>query len=332
VGPGDLREMMAGLDQPPDPALLVGTETSDDAGVVRIAADAAIVCTADFITPVADDPFLFGQVAAANALSDVYAMGGRPVAAVALCMFPKALEPEAAHAILDGGQKKVNEAGALVVGGHTVRSPELLYGLSVTGLVEPDRVWRNAGARVGDALVLTKPLGSGLILNGYRKGAIDDAGVRAVCAELAVLNRAAADALRDAGARVHAVTDVTGFGLVGHAHHMAVGARVGVRFHTAAIPAYARARDMFVAGVKTGSTAPNRDGAAARVRWRRAHDPFLDDLVHDPQTSGGLLAAVDGDAAAALIESLHARGVTHARVIGEVVAPDQGGGAFIELT
>src|SRR6516225_8651283 len=183
---------MGALPRQPDGAVVVGTETSDDAGVYRLSEDTAIVCTADFITPVLDDPFLFGQIAAANSLSDVYAMGGEPRAAIALCMFPKELLPESAQEILAGGQSKVTEAGAAVLGGHTVRGEELLYGLSVTGTVHPDRVMRNVGARPGDAIVLTKPLGTGLIINGLRKGAIDEARARPILEELAVLNRAAA--------------------------------------------------------------------------------------------------------------------------------------------
>src|SRR6185503_14427348 len=161
--------MMAGLRRPSDPAVVVGTETSDDAGVYRLSPETAIVCTADFITPVLDDPYLFGRIAAANSLSDVYAMGGVPRAAIALAMFPRELAPEAAAQILAGGQDEVAEAGAAVIGGHTVRGQELYYGLSVTGVVHPERIFRNVGARIGDRLVLTRPLGSGLIINGLLK-------------------------------------------------------------------------------------------------------------------------------------------------------------------
>ena len=208
---------MEQLQQPASAELLVGTETSDDAGVYRLNDREAIVVTADFITPPSDDARLYGQIAAANSLSDVYAMGGRPLTALALCMFPKALEPDAAREILAGGQDKVVEAGAFIVGGHTVRGEELFYGLSVTGVVDPLRLVRNVGARPGDALVLTKPLGSGLVVNGLRKEAISEADARPTLEILARLNRAAAETVTAMLPRVHAMTDITGFGLVGHA-------------------------------------------------------------------------------------------------------------------
>jgi selenide,water dikinase len=312
--------MMAQLQQPCDAALLVGTETSDDAGVYRLNEQQALVVTADFITPTCDDARLFGMIAAANSLSDVYAMGGRPLTALALCMFPKALEPEAAREILSGGQAKVNEAGALIVGGHTVRGEELLYGLSVTGVVDPARVIKNVGARPGDALVLTKPLGSGLILNGMRKGTITEAEARPTLEVLARLNRAASEVATSMLPRVHAMTDVTGFGLVGHALGMAAG--VSLHIDVAKVPVYSHVAEMIQAGVTTGSTKPNREHGAARVRFAAAPSQFWDALVHDPQTSGGLLIAVEGGAADELVSRLHAAGVVEACRIGEVRAGD----------
>jgi selenide,water dikinase len=327
VGPGDLRVIMAGLPRPVDPAVVVGTETSDDAGVYRLSDETAIVCTADFITPVIDDPYLFGQVAAANALSDVYAMGGRPLTAIALCMFPKALEPEAARGILAGGQDKVVEAGGAVVGGHTVRGEELLYGLSVTGVVDPRRVVRNVGLRPGDALILTKPLGSGLLINGRRKGALTDEELRPVLAVLATLNRAACEVMLRHFAAVHAATDVTGFGLVGHALEMALGSRVGLRIELASLPLYPHVGRMVEAGVTTGSTRPNREAGAPYLRG--ALGKVWDELVHDPQTSGGLLIGVAADDAAALLADLHATGVTHATRIGTAIDSPE---PILELT
>ena len=305
-----------------DPALLVGVETGDDAAVYRLDDAQAVVCTADYITPVMDDPFLFGRVAAANALSDVYAMGARPLVALALCMFPKELDPEAARLILEGGRAAVAEAGAVVGGGHTVRSPELLYGLAVTGVVHPGRVLRNVGARVGDALLLTKPLGSGLVINGLRKGAIDEASARSIIERLAILNRAAAEVLVEAGAVVHAATDVTGFGLSGHALGMARGSRVTLELSLGALPRYPHVEALVAAGVTTGSTRPNRAHAApaTRVAVEGGLSPVDDQLIHDPQTSGGLLVAVEGDAAEGLVARLRARGVEDARVVGRVVA------------
>ncbi len=317
---------MERLQQPANPELLVGTETSDDAGVYRLNEREAIVATADFITPPSDDPRLYGQIAAANSLSDVYAMGGRPLTALALCMFPKALEPEVAREILAGGQDKVGEAGAVIVGGHTVRGEELFYGLSVTGVVDPARITRNVGARPGDALVLTKPLGSGLIINGLRKDAISEGEARPTLEILARLNRAACATATAMLPAVHAMTDVTGFGLVGHALGMTRGGGVSLHVHLPSLPLYARVRDMHAAGVTTGSTRPNRAHGAGRVRG--ALDSFWDALVHDPQTSGGLCIAVDAAAADELVSRLRDAGVEHAARIGEVRASDQ---PFLEL-
>lgn len=321
---------MAGLTRPSDPAVVVGTETSDDAGVYRLSEETAIVCTADFITPVLDDPFLFGQIAAANSLSDVYAMGGVPKVALALAMFPKELDPAAAAAILDGGQHKVAEAGASLIGGHTVRGPELYYGLSVTGVVDPRRITRNVGARPGDALILTRPLGSGLIINGLRKGAIDLARARPVIERLSELNRAGRDAMVALFEQVHAATDVTGFGLLGHARHMAVGSRVGVAIDLARLPLYPHVREMVERGVTTGSTRPNRESVASLLVSERPLDRFWDELVHDPQTSGGLLIAIEAAHAAELLDRLHAAGVADAAQIGEVKAASSNG-PFLEL-
>jgi selenide,water dikinase len=317
---------MAGLAQPASAAVLVGTETSDDAGVYQLNDREAIVTTADFITPLCDDPFLFGQVAAANALSDVYAMGGRPLAALALCVFPKALTPELARAVLAGGQAKVNEAGAYIIGGHTVRGDEMMYGLSVTGVVAPDRVLRNVGARPGDALVLTKPLGSGLIINGMRKGAIDEAEARPTLERLAQLNRVASEIAQSLGSDVHAMTDVTGFGLVGHALEMAGQGGIGLSIDLDRLKLYPRVRDMVAAGVTTGSTKPNRQSCASRLRATLDH--FWDELVHDPQTSGGLIIAVDNQRALELVSRLLDAGVTDASCIGEVRASPE---PYLEL-
>jgi selenide,water dikinase len=320
VGPVELRAIMSGLPaMAPRPAdLLVGTETSDDAGIYRVADDLAIVCTADFITPLVDDPHLFGQIAAANALSDVYAMGGIPKAALALCMFPKELDPGVARSILEGGQSKVAEAGAAVVGGHTVRSEELFYGLSVTGTIDPRRILRNVGAHPGDVLLLTKPLGSGLIINGVRKGVLAEREARPVFEALAMLNRAAAEAIGEMFSRVHAVTDVTGFGLSGHGLEMAVGSNVTLSIELASLPRFPLVEDMVQRGVTTRSTAPNRESAARRLFSQEPLSPFWDALVHDPQTSGALLIAVEAEAADHLLTAMRKNGVHHATQIGRV--------------
>jgi selenide,water dikinase len=322
VGPGDLRRIVGGIGgvrgaAGVDPRLLVGTETGDDAAVFQIEPDLALVLTSDFITPVCDDPYLYGQVAAANAISDVFAMGGTPVLAIAVCGFPEALAPEQARAILAGGADKAAEAGAVVAGGHTIRNDQLFYGLAVTGRIRPDRVVRNAGARAGDALVLTKPLGSGLIVNGARGGKLAEADLVATCREMAALNRDAGALMLDAGA--HAATDVTGFGLAGHGLGMARASGVSLRIWAARLPVYPRALDMHHEGVKTRGTVANRAAYEASVRVAPGVPEDLAALVYDPQTSGGLLIALPPAQAETLVAALHARGVIAAVVIGEAV-------------
>ena len=317
---------MAGLPRPLDPAVLVGTETGDDAGVYRLDEGRALVVTADFITPVADDPYRFGEISAANALSDVFAMGGRPLAALALCAFPKLLNPEVAHEILAGGQEKAAEAGAQVVGGHTVRNEELFYGLSVTGLVHPARILRNSGARPGDALVLTKPLGTGLLINGRRKGLGEDRDLLAALESMALLSRGASEAALALGA--HAATDVTGFGLSGHALGMARGCGVGVVLHADLLPILEGAAVLAAQGVTTGSTGHNRRNAAESLRAALPLPPVLDQLLHDPQTSGGLLVALPADRADAFVAAARASGAPGATRIGEVVGSET---PFLEL-
>jgi selenide, water dikinase len=326
VGPGDLRRLIEGLPggtgAGPGPGaagarLLVGTETGDDAAVWQVDDELALVVTTDFITPVCDDPYLFGQVAAANAISDVFAMGGVPLIAIAVCGFPEALTPEQARGILAGGADKAIEAGAVVAGGHTIRNDQLFYGLAVTGRVHPARVVRNAGARVGDALVLTKPLGSGLIVNGARSGKLPEADLLSTCRGMAALNRDASALMIEAGA--HAATDVTGFGLAGHGLGMARGSGVSLRVSAQRLPVYPRALEMHREGVKTRGTIANRATYEMDVRIDPGVPEDRASLVYDPQTSGGLLVALPEAAAAALVAGLHARGTTAAAVIGEVV-------------
>ena len=306
--------------------MLVGTETSDDAGVYALDDTQAIVCTADFITPVVDDPYRFGQVAAANSLSDVYAMGGRPLCALALCAFPKELDPDVAREILRGGQDKVSEAGAAIVGGHTVRNPELLYGLSVTGVVHRDAILRNVGARPGDALVLTKALGTGLLINGWRRNLGSDDEREAALTSMAQLNRDAARLAVEFSA--HACTDITGFGLSGHTLEMAIGSGVGVVVDAARLVLLPGALQRIRDGVSTGSTKVNRAAAGARLRSPTPLAPELDQIVHDPQTSGGLLIAVAADRADELLRRLHESGAGAASRIGEVVATDE---SYLEI-
>jgi selenide,water dikinase len=325
VGAGDLRAIMQyvgaerGAAGRGTPDLLVGTESGDDAAVYRLQDDLALVLTTDFITPLCDDPYLYGQVAAANAVSDVFAMGGTPLLGIAVCGFPEALAPEVAREICAGGAAKAAEAGAVVAGGHTIRNTDLFYGLAAAGRVHPERVMRNRGARSGDALVLTKPLGTGLIVNGARAGKVDEATLLATCRAIAQLNRTAAELM--VTWQAHAATDVTGFGLCGHGLGMARGAGLRLRVSLARLPVFSAAPPLAAAGVTTRGTRQNRETFTPELAFLQgAGDDPRAPLIFDPQTSGGLLIALDGDRAVAFVEELHRRGVPDAAVIGEVTA------------
>lgn len=323
VAPLELRALLADLQRPDgqDPRVLVGAETSDDAGVVTLLPGGrdAIVTTADFITPLVDDPALYGAIAAANAIGDVYAMGGEPLCAIALCVLPKELAPDVAGQILDGGRRKAAEAGIAIVGGHTVRGPELLYGLAVTGRIAADQIWRNRTARAGDRLILTKPLGAGLVINGLRKGVLSLGKARPTLEVMAQLHRPVVQTIRAGGFVVHAATDITGFALAGHALEMAQGSGVTLQITLDALALYGPVRAMVAQKITTGSTVPNRQNAAPHTRWPSGIDPVWDEIVHDPQTSGGLLLSVPADQAEALLAALRSNDVEHARLIGEVL-------------
>lgn len=300
------------------PDLLVGFETSDDAGVYRLDAGRALVVTADFITPVVDDPETFGRVAAANSLSDVYAMGGEPLTALNLAGFPPREVPAAViGAIFAGAAAVCAEAGCVVAGGHTVRDEEVKFGLAVTGVVHPDRILRNSTARPGDRLVLTKPLGTGALVAANRKGLLAPAEYEALVACMTTLNHWGTR-LWDLGAT--ACTDVTGFGLTGHGLEMARGAGVQFVFETAALPQLPRAAALCAAGHTCGGTKANATFTAPHLRLDAVLDDGLLGLVHDPQTSGGLLVAVPPDRCAALQAAVLAAGAPCAVVIGEVRA------------
>jgi selenide,water dikinase len=320
LGPGELRKILdagRGHTRPDRSRLLVGTETADDAAVYLLREDQALVLTTDFITPVCDDPYAYGQVAAANALSDVFAMGGRPLVALAICAFPEALDAEDAAAICAGGEDKLSEAGALLGGGHSVRNPELLYGLAVTGEVHPRFVVRNVCAVVGDTLVLSKPLGTGLLINGYRGGKLDAESLMAGCRSMATLNDRASRLMLAHGA--HAATDVTGFGLAGHALGMARGSGVAMRFWADSFPVYGGALALLDSGVKSRGSVTNRATFEEHVRWQGDTPSSRELLVFDPQTSGGLLVAVPPASAREFVDALHSEGITAAAAIGEVV-------------
>jgi len=297
-------------------------ETADDAGVFRLTPEIALIQTLDFFTPIVNDPFTFGQIAAANALSDVYAMGGRPLSAMNIVCYPSETVPqEALQAILIGGLDKIHEAGALLVGGHSVDDVELKYGLSVTGVVHPDRVLTNGGARPGDRLILTKPLGTGIIATAVKGRLASPAAEAAALQVMVSLNKAAAECLE--GLNVHAVTDITGFGLFGHALEMATASRVELTLFAGKVPVLMAARDYAALGLVPAGSFANRNFCAKSLIIDPAINPVLLDIFSDAQTNGGLLIAIEGPEAGTLIKRLTDAGVS-AAAIGEVVAAGKG--------
>jgi selenide,water dikinase len=307
---------------PANPDLLVGTETSDDAGVYRVADGLAIVQTVDFFPPLVDDPFTFGQIAATNALSDIYAMNGRPITALNLVMFPDDELPlSILGEILRGGGGQVAKAGAVTLGGHSLRDREIKFGLSVTGLVDPQAILTNAGARAGDVLVLTKPLGTGLVTTAAKKQQCPlDVLDRAV-AGMTQLNAVGRDAFNDVGGPgvISAVTDVTGFGVAGHALEMAEGSRLTIEIDVAALPLIAGTEPLAEANFFTRASKTNREFAGDRLRIEPGADAFKLAYLFDAQTSGGLLIAVHPDHASRLVERLRERGALAWAVVGRVV-------------
>lgn len=290
MGPGDLTRALNGLPLKSDPRLIVGRETFDDAGVFVLSDDLALVQTVDFFAPIVDDPYLFGQIAAANALSDVYAMGGTPLTALNIVGFPSGKLPiDVLTEILRGGQDKVHEAGAFVVGGHTIIDEELKYGLAVTGRVHPQRILSNANARSGDRLVLTKPLGTGILATAAKQNEIGTADAAALYASMCTLNAKASQAALTVGAR--AATDVTGFGLLGHALHIATASDVTLVIDAERVPALGGAREAWARGVRTGGAERNAAYLEPLVAWG-ATIAATRALLIDPQTSGGLLVVL----------------------------------------
>ncbi len=311
---------MKGLTPPNDPNLLVGIETADDAAVYRLTDEIAMINTVDFITPPVDDPYWYGQISAANSISDVYSMGGIPKTALNVVMFPsKHLDMGVLRDILRGGHDKVVEAGACLVGGHTVDDEEPKYGLCVNGTVHPDRVITNAGSRPGDALILTKPLGSGVLFNAVRSGRYPFAELeRETLPSLAALN---GPAMREAlKYDLHACTDITGFGILGHLLEISQGSGARVVVNYGDLPWYPGALDMYKKGETTGSNKANRAMVTAQpLEILPGLTASEDELLYDPQTSGGLLLSVPKDQAGALLDDLHAAGVTQAVRIGEII-------------
>ncbi len=320
-----------------DPNVLVGFDTADDAGVYLIGPDQALVQTVDFFTPIVDDPYTFGQIAATNSLSDVYAMGGRPLTALAMVCFPEKGDFDVLERILAGGLSKMIEAGCTVVGGHSIRDPEIKFGYSVTGIVHPKRVFTNVGAQPGDKLIFTKAIGTGVISTAIKKGQAKESWIAAAVDSMTTLNKRAAEVItgnvgtgalaRSGGAKgsaakpefsIHALTDVTGFGLIGHAREMALGSQVSLRFYASQIPLLDGAIDCIRQGFVPGGLKANRDFAECLVSYDDAVPEELRTLLYDPQTAGGLLISVAAEDSLRLLTSLKEAGVP-AKLIGEVL-------------
>jgi selenide,water dikinase len=314
-----LNKLLSTLPKIDDPNLLVGFSGSDDAGVYRLNDEMAVVTTADFITPPVDDPYLFGQIAAANAMSDVYAMGGKPLICLNLVCFPsKKLPDEVLHRIVAGALSKITEAGALLAGGHSVDDDEPKFGLAVTGMVHPDKIWTNAGANPGDVLILTKPLGSGVLFNADLKNLVSKAAMDECIKSLTALNKAATEIM--SAYDIHAATDVTGFGLAGHGLEMAKASSIHLEIETGRIPLMREALEMYEKGVSTGVNPYNRRMVKPYTQFDNPGSGRRQEILFDPQTSGGLLVAVENSQADDLLIELHNRGIERAAIIGEVKA------------
>jgi selenide,water dikinase len=322
LSPSVLDSVLRRLPRQIDQNVLVGFETSDDAGVYRLSGGLALVQTVDFFTPIVDDPFSFGQIAAANALSDVYAMGGQPISSLSIVAFPEKGALEVLEEILRGGLSKMAEAGCTVIGGHSIRDDDMKFGYAVTGLIDPTRIWRNVGAQPGDALLLTKPLGAGVISTGLKQGRIPDAAISAATASMARLNRDAAESLAKLEERIpgaiHAVTDVTGFALLGHAREMAIGSGVSLEIDHTAIEYLPGAVAASREGFYSGGLRNNREFIGDCVAFQPSVPDEFQNLLFDPQTSGGLLVALEAANANAALSALTTHKVS-ARRIGRVI-------------
>lgn len=299
--------------------MLVGLETSDDAGIYRLNEELALVQTVDYFTPIVDDPYMFGAIAAANALSDVYAMGGTPITALNIVGFPVSkLDKKILAEILRGGADKVKEAGAVIIGGHSIDDSDPKFGMAVTGLVHPAKVWTNGGACPGDKLILTKPIGMGILTTAIKRGKATGEAVARVQQVMASLNKTAAEVARDF--HVHACTDITGFGLLGHAIEMARASCAGIELYADRVPVLPDTRTLAEQGVMPGGTFRNFDWLKDDVEYAPSVDQSTRYILCDAVTSGGLLLSVPAEEAESLVQSLHQHGVMEAALIGEVVS------------
>jgi len=289
-----LAEALADLPTNKHPNLLVGYNKADDAGVYQLSDDLALVQTVDFFPPIVDDPYQFGQIAAANASSDIYAMGGRPLTALNIVGFPSDSMPASVLTeMLRGGGDKVEEAGAVIVGGHSIKDKEIKYGLAITGIVDPGKIVTNAGASSGDSLYLTKPLGTGLISTGIKRNAVDETLAALATRQMTQLNANASAAMVRCGAT--AATDITGYGLLGHAHEMATASNITIRLNSAELPLMPEVSRLAEAGMIPGGANANRDFLQGRVRIKSSVDGNVEHIMYDPQTSGGLLISIPRD-------------------------------------
>ena len=310
--------MLGKLARQHDPNVLVGFDHADDAGVYQIAPDMALVQTVDFFTPIVDDPYTFGQIAATNSLSDVYAMGGRPLTSLAMVCFPEKGDLEILGQILAGGLSKMIEAGCTVIGGHSIRDEETKFGYSVTGLIDPKRVLANKGAQPGDALVLTKAIGTGVISTAIKKEKAEDAWIRAAVESMTTLNKRAAELLTGKPYRVHAMTDITGFGLIGHVRELALASEVSVRLYADQVPVLPGALECVRAGHIPGGLKANREFAECLVEYGPGIPESVKALLYDPQTAGGLLISLPAEDAAALLTEMKQSAIPATR-IGDVL-------------
>jgi selenide,water dikinase len=304
-----------------DPNLLVGYDSVEDAGVYALVGDLAIAQTVDVLTPIADDPYVFGQIAAANSLSDVYAMGAKPITALNIIGFPAKLDLSILEQIINGGASKVKEAGAVILGGHTIKDEELKYGLAVTGIIDKNKIITNDKARPGNKLILTKPLGTGVISTALKAGLASESAIDEINKSMSELNRKASEVMQKIG--VNACTDVTGFGLLGHAFEMAQSSGVGLKIYSNELPFFDEARDHAAKGLFPGGSKSNFDFIKPYLEAVSSISQNMQMLLCDAQTSGGLLICVEQEKSEDLVNALHSEDIAHAKIIGEVVKSDK---------
>ncbi|MBT3269398.1 selenide, water dikinase SelD [Candidatus Poribacteria bacterium] len=317
-----LDEIVSAIPKFADPNMLVGTETADDAGVYRLSDDLAIINTVDYFTPIVDDPYTFGVIAVTNSLSDVYSMGGVPRTALNIVLWDKTLPTSALGDILRGGADTLHKAGCALVGGHSVEAPELMYGTAVTGVVHPDEFVRNCDAQVGDTLILSKPLGVGILTTSAKYDKISAAQLQPAIDSMSMLNDGAGEVLREFGA--HAATDITGFGLLGHAHEMAAGSGLAIELHADAVPALDHVIEQIGQGVYTMVCGTNKEYLGDAIAFDDGVAPEWQQLLMEAETSGGLLLSVEPGKAADVVEGLKMKGCSQAAVVGRVIDGESG--------